>query len=299
MKATVRMMKGGTGNQCRSTYKALHYLFCPIKNNFFCLDRVSWIGGHLDGYGVIDRKAALMATAMDYGHEHFPGRRIRHVVLSCEPCEEAARADAERRLRESATLLAALLGARRWIAVIHRDTPKPHLHLILANYEEEKCRRFDYRRGFLSAAQDMTWTPLLETGKGHRTGIRGPRGQAIDRLRMLRQQEDPIKRNQALDKLHAFIAKHEASGRNKNAIVACLSSHDLAPGWDGAKLLIKSGKPRVKPSIVVDGIEIRIAFYLRWSRGLNRRTRQKALLPRRKIRDLQKRQPSLDGPSMQ
>ena len=275
MNATVRLMKGGTGDQSRATYEALHYLFNPTKNNTSCVDRVSWFGGDLDGYGVIDRKASLMASAMDYGHEHLAGRRIRHIVVSCEPCEEADRADAERRLRESAPLLAALLGARRWIVVIHRDTPRPHMHLILANFDEERCRRFDFRREFLSRLQDMEWTPFLTMGKGCRTQNRGPRGEAIHQLRLARLAEDPIKRNQALEQLHSFLSKNKALGSNKDTIVATLTSRDLPPGWDGARLVTKAGKPKVKPSIVIGGIEIRIVYYLRYARGRSRDLRLK------------------------
>lgn len=283
MKATIHMEEGGTGDQSRATYEALLYVFSPVKNNLSCPDRVSWIGGNLDGYGVLSRKAALMAVAMDYGHEQLRGRRVRRMVLSCEECEEADRADAERRLRESAPLLAALHGARRWIAVIHRDTPKPHMHLVIANFDEEKCRRFDFRRDFLSEIQEMRWTPYFETGKGHRTNERGPRGQAIERLRLLRKKECPKKRAKALKRLHDFLALEKGARRNKDAIVAALTSQNLPSGWDGTKLLTKSGKPRAKPSLVIGGIEIRIEFYLRCTRG-------------RPFWDLDHRDPEPDGP---
>jgi hypothetical protein len=275
MKATVRMMKGGTGDQSRATYKALHYLFNPIKGTPRGTDRVSWIGGNLDGYGAISRKASLMALALDFGHEHLPGRRSRHLVVSCEPCEEADRADAEHGLRESAPLLAAVHGARRWIAVIHQNTARPHMHLLLANFDEERCRRFDFRRVFLSSLQDMDWTPFLAMGKGSRTQNRGPRGEAIHQLRLARLAEDPVKRAEALEKLHTFLSEHSALGSKKDALVATLNSHQLPPGWDGTKLTTKLGKPRAKPSIVVDGIEIRLVYYQRYARGRGRDLRRK------------------------
>ncbi len=285
MKATSKMYKGGTDDQLRATCDTFDYLFLEVKDNPSCPDRVAWIGGNLDGYGVISRKASLMAVAMDYGHEHLRGRRIRHMVLSCEECEEADRADAECRLRDSAPLLAALHGARRWIAVIHRDTPKPHMHLILANFDEEKCRRFDFRPDFLSEVQKMQWTPHFETGKGHHSGMRGPRGQVIEQLRLLRKKECPIKRARALKKLQNFLARMKAYGRNKDAIVAALTSQNLPPGWDGTKLLTKSGKPRAKPSLIISDVEIRIEFYLRCTRG-------------RPFWDLDRRDPEPDVPGL-
>jgi hypothetical protein len=275
MKATARMMKGGTGDQTRATLYTLEYLFCPIKNNPSCIDRVAWVGGDLDGYGVLDRKASLMAVAMDYGHEHLRGRRHRHIIVSCEACEEEDRADAERRLRQSAPLLATLHGARRWIAVIHRDTGCPHMHLILANFDELKLRRFNFWRAFLKKLQKMEWTPYLEMGKGHHTGISSPRGQAISQLRKLRKQEDPIKRNQALEQLHSFLTKNKALVSNMDAIVATLTSHDLPSGWDGAKLVTKTGKPKAKPSLVIDGVEIRLVYFQRYARGRSRDLRLK------------------------
>ncbi len=284
MKATAKMYKGGIGDQSRATCDTFDYLFSPVKDNPSCLDRVAWIGGNLDGYGVISRKASLMAVAMDYGHEHLRGRRHRHLVVSCATCEEDDRADAERHLRESAPLLAALLGARRWIAVIHKDK-RPHMHLILANFDEVKNRRFDFKRSFLKKLQEMEWTPYLEKGKGQRDGIRGPRGQTIERLRVMRKKECPIKRAKALKKLHDFLARKKASGRNKDAIVAALTCHNLPPGWDGTKLLTKSAKPRARPSLVIDGIQIRIEFYLRCTRG-------------RPFWDLDRRDPEPDGPAL-
>lgn len=249
MRATVKIKKGGTGDQNRATYQIFKYLFLPIKNNLSCNDRVSWIGGDLNGYGVIERKASLMATAMNSGHEHLRGRLYRHVLVSCEPCgDKESRLDAERRLRESAPLLAALLGARRWIAVIHRDTPCPHLHLIIANYDEEKGHRLDPKRDFLKELQEMRWTPFLDKGKGFGTGQKGPRGQAIERLRLLRREECPRRRADALETLQEFLAKVKASGRNTDAIVGVLTTSELPSGWDGTKLLTKSGKPRATPS---------------------------------------------------
>jgi len=169
MKAIVRVFPGGTGDQSRATYDRLQYVFKPKKKPTDQGDRVGWIDGDLDGYGMVDRKAQLMATALDCGHEHLKGRRTRHLIVSCEPCGEENRADAEERLKKSAPLLAAELGARRWIAVIHRDSSKPHMHLILANFDEEKERRFDFRPDFMSKIQDMKWTPHLEKGKGTKT----------------------------------------------------------------------------------------------------------------------------------
>ena len=157
------------------------------------------------------------------------------------------------------------------------------MHLVIANYDEEKCRRFDFRRDFLSEVQEMKWTPHFETGKGHHSGMRGPRGRVIEQLRALRKKECPVKRAKALKKLHDFLARKKTFGRNKDAIVAALNSQNLPTGWDGTKLLTKSGKPRAKPSLVIGGIEIRIEFYLRCTRG-------------RPFRDLDRRDPEPDGP---
>ncbi|MGJ8632288.1 MAG: relaxase/mobilization nuclease domain-containing protein [Luteolibacter sp.] len=269
MNAIVSIKPGGTGDQTRATYDKILYLFSPHKNGSAKLDRVSWIGGNLDGHGPTSRKASQMAIAMDYGHENLHGRRHRHLVVSCEPCSDhATRSDAKQRLQKSASLLAKLLGVRRWIAVVHQDTEAIHMHIIIANFDEDNGRRFDFDRRILSQIQEMTWTPYLSKGKGRSTGKRGARGEAIERLRKNRKKENPQKRAKALEKLAKLLSKRGAgSAENKDAIVAALSSKELPSKWDGSKLVNKSGEPKAKPSLTIDGIQIRIDFYLRNTRG--------------------------------
>jgi hypothetical protein len=269
VKAIARYPDHGAG---ASTCDAMEYMFMPVKNNPNCPDRVAWIGGDLDGYGIISRKASLVATALDCGHEHLPGRRYWHVVISCEPCtDQESRADAFQRLQQSAPLLAALHGAKRWVAILHCDTDRPHLHLIFANFDEEKYCRLTYDRSFLSKVQDMAWTPYLESGKGHHTGIRGPRGEAIAQLKGHRRQEDPEKSKAALEKLNAYCAGRVPTKRSADTLAVALDDLGVPASWYGVKLLTKKGKPMKNASVMIDGVVIRLSFYLRWLHGIERR----------------------------
>lgn len=288
MKAIARYPDHGSGIH---TCDVLEYLLKPVKNNPSCPDRVAWIGGDLDGYGLISRKPALMATALDFGHEHLLDRRYWHVILSCETCaDQESRADAEARLRKSAPLLAALHGAKRYLAVIHCDTDCPHLHLIIANFDEGAYCRFTYDRAFLKKVQSMEWTTHLESGKGTRKGISGPRGEAITAIREHRKKEDPDKRNTALAKLRAYCERNVSTKRYVDTLARALDGLDLPASWYGARLMTTRGKPMKNASVTIDGVIIRLAFYLRWLRGMEKRQK---IVPKRtrKTPKLTKSQP--------
>jgi hypothetical protein len=274
IKAILRMISGGTGisrratpeSESRATYRKLFYQFSAVKpgsKQARCEDRVSWIGGNLGGYGIVTRKASLMAIALDIGHKHLSGRRVRHVILSCEPCDGDRREDAERRLIKSAPLLAALLGADRWIAVIHRDTAKPHMHLIIMNYDPRNDRRLEFPPQFLSKIQDMSWTPYFDSGKGARMGGLGARGQVIQELKVAKKKEDPADRNRALEKLYGHMEKQKVLGLRQDAMALWLAGQCEGRGWDGAKLLTRQGIPRKNPVVRIDGINLRMRFF-RW-----------------------------------
>jgi len=257
------MFPGGTSDQDSATFERLDYLFKARKSGPVGIDRVAWIGGDLNGYGLVVRNADVMAIAMDCGHEHLSGRRTRHVVLSCEPCGDELRADAEQRLKDSAPLLAAILGARRWIAVIHRDTAKPHLHLVLTNFDEDRERRIDFRPDFLSGLQDMLWTPHLERGKGERVKNRGSRGKELRAIKRTAAVKRASEKAKTMEKLRKFLKKHKALDMKQASLVDWLLEHRALPvAWDISRLRSKSGKPRKYPAIVIDSVGFRIVrFY--------------------------------------
>lgn len=269
VQAIVHMTSGDTGNQKRSTYHKLRYVFTALKpgsKQTPCADRVSWIGGALGGHGIAMRNASLMAAALDCGHTHFPGRRTRHVVVSCAPCGDDERKEAEFRLIASAPLLATWLEAERWIAVIHCDTGRPHMHMLIMNFDPVHNRRLEFTPMFLSELQDMGWTPFLASGKGSRMGGRGSRGEIIENIRRERAKEDPVKRNQALDKLYRLASKKNALALKREAFVLWLSEECLVQGWDNTKLLTLKGTARKSPSVRIDGINLRISFFFRFAR---------------------------------
>lgn len=272
IKAIARMTSrhGGKGkratfsSQQRATYNMLYYLLAAVKPGIKqapCADRVSWIGGSLAGHGIVMRKADLMAAALDCGHKHLSGRRYRHLILSCESCEEQGREEVERRLKETAPLLAAKLGAKRWIAVIHRDT-KPHMHMIIANFDPEKGRRMEFSPMFLSELQELTWTSHLASGKGARVGGHSERGKAILALKMT----DPIATDRALERVYDHMEKHKMLDFSQDDLALWLATQCDRLGWDGSRLLKQDGSPRKKPVVIVDGIKLYLAFLLRFVR---------------------------------
>lgn len=274
IKAIVRMTsrRDGKGrpvtftSQERATYNMLYYLLAPVKpgsKEAPCGDRVSWIGGNLAGHGIVMRKADLMATALDCGHKHLPGRRFRHIILSCEPCREDEREEAELLLQASAPLLAAELGADRWIAVIHRNTNKPHMHLLIANFDRINRRRLEFSPKFLSELQELTWTSHLVSGKGSQMGGHSARGAAIFALKMA---ADTAATNRALKKVYDLLEKHTKLNLSQNDMALWLASQCAQEGRDGANLLKKDGSPRKKPVIKVDGIDLGLGFIRRYAR---------------------------------
>ena len=51
------MFPGGTSDQNSATYERLDYLFKARKSGPVGIDRVAWIGGDLNGYGLVVRDA--------------------------------------------------------------------------------------------------------------------------------------------------------------------------------------------------------------------------------------------------
>ena len=277
LKAIVRMIASRLGrgkrapfaSQERATYHKLHYLFSKVRpgsKDATCQDRVSWIGGRLGGHGIVTRKADLMATALDCGHQHLPGRRTRHLILSCEPVEGEGRVDAERRLIASAPLLAAELRADRWIAVIHRDKKTPHMHMIVANFDAARGRRLEITPVLLSELQEMKWTPHLDSGKGSRMGALSERALAIQALKM----GDPEATKRALGKVFDHMEKHKKLDLSQDDLALWLAGECPSHGWDGSRLLRQDGVPRKNPVVHVDGIDLQLAFLRRY---INRRTK--------------------------
>lgn len=277
LKAIVRMIASRLGrgkratfaSQERATYHKLHYLFSKVKpgaKDAPCADRVSWVGGCLAGHGIVTRNASLMAAALDCGHQYLPGRRTRHVIVSCEPRVGEGRVDAERRLNASASMLAAELHADRWIAVIHRDKKTPHMHMIVANFDAARGRRLEITPKLLSELQEMKWTSHLDSGKGSRMGPLSERALAIQALKM--QDSEATKR--ALEKVFAHMQKLKKLDLSKNDLALWLASECASQGWDGGRILKQDGGPRKKPVIQVDGIDLRLAFLGRY---IHRRTK--------------------------
>lgn len=307
IKAIVRMTsrRDGKGrpvtftSQQRATYNMLYYLFAPVKpgsKEAPCADRVSWIGGNLAGHGVVMRKADLMSTALDCGHKHLPGRRFRHVIVSCEPCEEHEREEVERLLRASAPLLAAELGADRYIVVIHRNTNMPHMHLLIANFDPINRRRLEFTPKFLSELQEMTWTPHLASGKGAQMGGHSVRGAAILALKMA---ADPVARERALKKVYDLLEKRKKLDLSQRDMALWLASQCAEQGWDGSRLLRQDGSPFKKPVIVVDGVDLRLVFLMRFVRrrtkGLLKKSPNSPAKKRRSRRPVDPESPS--GPN--
>jgi len=259
MKAIIRIptkKNRGGGEPAPSTYKRLHYNFLPVKNGAAreVSDRVLWIVGELDGYGFVVRDPRLMAEALECGHEELPGRRTRHIIMSCAAgLPEVQRADAFRRLKASAPLLAKKLGARRWVATAHDDTDCAHLHLLMANFDEEKERRFDIRPKDLEKLQDFDWTPYFDTGRGSRKERKNKRGKALQEALEEEEKGRWKKKDKAIQKLWDFLKDNKAPVMDKNELADWLLAASLPPTWKKDKLKSTNGKYRSNPAIIIDG----------------------------------------------
>jgi hypothetical protein len=259
MKAIIRIptkKNRGGGEPAPSTYKRLHYNFLPVKKGAAreVSDRVLWIVGELDGYGFVVRDPRLMAEALECGHEELPGRRTRHIIMSVAAgLPEVQRADAFERLKASAPLLAKKLGARRWVATAHRDTDCPHLHMLIANFDEEKERRFDIRPMDLKKLQDFDWTQYFETGRGSRTQRKNKRGKALREAREVEEKGRWEKKTDAIQKLRNFLKEKKAPVMSKNELADWLMATELPSTWRKHKLKSTSGKHRSDPAIIIDG----------------------------------------------
>jgi len=267
MKAIIRIptkKNRGGGEPAPSTYKRLHYNFLPVKNGAAreVNDRVLWIIGNLDGYGFVVRDPRLMAEALECGHEELPGRRTRHIIISCVAgLPEEQRADAFERLKASAPLLAQKLGARRWVATAHDDTDCPHLHMLIANFDEEKERRLDIRPMDLENLQDFDWTQYFETGRGSGETRKNKRGKALQEAREVEEKGRWEKKADVIKKLQKFLKDNHAPVMNKNELADWLMAAELPLTWRKDKLQSTSGKHRSDPAIIIGDVGLKFSRY--------------------------------------
>ena len=267
MKAIIRIptkKNRGGGEPAPSTYKRLHYNFLPVKNGAAreVSDRVLWTVGELDGYGFVVRDPRLMAEALECGHEELPGRRTRHIIMSCAAgLPEVQRADAFGRLKASAPLLAKKLGARRWVATAHDDTDCPHLHMLIANFDEEKERRLDIRPMDLEKLQDFDWTQYFETGRGSRKQRKSKRGKALQEAREVEEKGRWEKKADAIQKLLKFLQEQKAPVMKKNELADWLMAAELPATWKKDKLKSTNGDYRSNPAIIIDGEGLKFSRY--------------------------------------
>ncbi len=259
MKAIVRIptkKNRGGGEPTGSTFKRLMYIFMPQKPGAVrpVDDRVLWVAGDLGGYGYPVRDARLMAEALECGHEHFSGRRTRHLIVSCAAgLPEVQRAEAFGRLYNSASLLAKAIGADRWMAAAHDDTDCPHFHFACANFDKKKGRRLDISPKLLKWLQTMDWTIHLESGKRKRTKRKSKRGMAIEAARDREEKGRWANKNIVIEKLRDFLNSKRAPAMGNDDLADWLMREDLPPGWEKRKLKAKSGKNRFDPAIIIDG----------------------------------------------
>ncbi|MDR1191743.1 MAG: relaxase/mobilization nuclease domain-containing protein [Verrucomicrobiales bacterium] len=126
-----------------------------------CADRVTDIVHNLDGVAL--RQPSVDSRSLLAGH-HGGCRPVRHVVISVEDCQGAARGEALRRLRfmvgEFVENFA--IGAK-YVAVIHQDRNHPHAHLVIGN--SVNGRGIRWQRRDLRAMQEMRWTRYAQSGK--------------------------------------------------------------------------------------------------------------------------------------
>ena len=266
----------GGGEPAPSTYKRLIYTFLPVKIGAAreVSDRVLWIIGDLDGYGFVVRDPRLMAEALECGHEELPGRRTRHIIMSCAAgLPEVQRADAFQRLKDSAPLLAKKVGARRWVATAHDDTDCPHLHMLIANFDEEKERRFDIRPMHLEKLQDFDWTPFLETGRGSRKERESRRGKALQEALAEEEKGRWKKKDKAIQELWDFLKVKKAPVMKKNELADWLMAAELPPTWRKDKLKSEKGEYRKNPAIIIGEEGLKFSRYFA---SLNKRPRELA-----------------------
>ena len=246
----------GGGEPTGSTHKRLAYIFMRQKPGAarFVDDRVLWVTGDLGGYGFPLRDAPLMAEALECGHEHFQGRRTRHLIVSCAAgLPPVKRADAFVSLFASAPLLAKAIGATRWVAAAHDDTDCPHFHFACANFDEQKGRRLDITPKLLKWLQTMDWTIHLESGKRKRTKRKSKRGMAIEEALEKEEKGRWAKKNVVIRKLRDFLNSKRAPAMGNEDLANWLMMTRLPPGWEKGKLKAKSGKNRIDPAIIIDG----------------------------------------------
>jgi hypothetical protein len=246
----------GGGEPTGSTLKRLMYIFMPKKPGAArdVDDRVLWVAGDLGGFGFPLRDARLMAEALECGHEHFPGRRTRHLIVSCAAgLPEVKRAEAFGRLYDSAPLLAKAIGADRWMAAAHDDTDCPHFHFACANFDKKKARRLDITPKLLKWLQTMDWTIHLESGKRKRTKRKSKRGMAIEEALERKEKGRWAKKNVVIRKLRDFLVSKRAPAMGNDDLADWLMEAHLPPGWEKEKLKAKSGKNRFDPAIIIDG----------------------------------------------
>jgi len=245
----------GGGEPTGSTLKRLMYIFMPQKPNAARLvdDRVLWVTGDLGGYGFPLRDARLMADALECGHEHFLGRRSRHLIVSCAAGLPAVkRAEAFEGLFASAPLLAKAIGATRWLAAAHDDTDCPHFHFACANFDEKNGRRLDITPTLLKWLQKMDWTVHLESGKRKRTKRKSKRGMAIEKAREREEKGRWANKNVVIEKLRDFLNSKNAPVMGNDDLADWLMQADLPPGWEKRKLKSKAGKNRFDSAIIID-----------------------------------------------
>jgi hypothetical protein len=232
------------------------YIFMPQKPGAArpVDDRVLWVTGDLGGFGFPVRDARLMAEALECGHEHFSGRRTRHLIVSCAAgLPEVKRADAFVSLFASAPLLAKAIGATRWVAAAHDDTDCPHIHFACANFDEKNDRRLDISPKLLKWLQTMDWTVHLVSGKRKRTKRKSKRGMAIEAAADREEKGRWANKNIVIRKLRDFLNSKNAPAMGNDDLADWLMEADLPPGWEKRKLKAKSGKNRFDPAIIIEG----------------------------------------------
>ncbi len=246
----------GGGEPTGSTLKRLMYIFMSQKPGAArdVDDRVLWVTGDLGGFGFPLRDARLMAEALECGHEHFEGRRSRHLILSCAAGLPAVkRAEAFDRLYASAPLLAKAIGATRWMAAAHDDTDSPHLHFVCTNFDEKNGRRLNITPALLKRLQTMDWTVHLESGKRNRTKRKSKRGMAIEAAHDREEKDRWANKGIVIKKLRDFLNSKNAPVMGNDSLADWLMKADLPRGWEKRKLKARSGKHRSDPAIIIDG----------------------------------------------
>jgi hypothetical protein len=157
-----------------SCYKSLYHVFSGKgrdENEVEIDDRVVDVFGDLKGCGAPNLHQNQMTKALTFNQEGLRGnRKIRNFLLSCTDETDLGKRDELVPKVKVAVhdFIRKFFPSARWLAVTHADRNHVHAHIVVANFDEQKDRRYNVSEKKYDQMLGLTWTNQFERGRSNK-----------------------------------------------------------------------------------------------------------------------------------